>query len=99
MLNPYFIEKDSLSRVALIQKYATELRVSLSKHILSTEENIEPIFRKELQSYINVDTPQPSKYECRFCKKKFNDGRKLGGHVSRSHKNEIKENDMIDEQE
>lgn len=32
---------------------------------------------------LNVPT---KKYSCSYCNKEFNDGRKLGGHISRAHK-------------
>jgi hypothetical protein len=36
-------------------------------------------------NYLSEDSKRKV-YACRICKQKFNDGRKLGGHVSRAHK-------------
>ena len=89
MLNPFSLEKESLARVSAIEKHITELRLELSKKLLSEEAEISYPFKAELLSYIESATPQPNKYSCKICKKKFNDGRKLGGHVSRAHKGEV----------
>lgn len=36
----------------------------------------------------------PKQYLCKICNKSFDDGRKLGGHVSRAHKNPMSEEKM-----
>ena len=33
-----------------------------------------------------TENMKKNKFLCKFCDKLFNDGRKLGGHVSRAHK-------------
>lgn len=48
--------------------------------------------KEKCELYLN--TNQGLKlYVCKFCGKEFDDGRKLGGHVSRAHK----EDEMVDE--
>ena len=94
MLNPFAIEKDSMLRMAAIQEAAIALRLKLCKSMLAEERGaLTPKLRKELVAFVNESTPQPDRYECKTCHVRFNDGRKLGGHVSRAHKpkNEISE--------
>ena len=86
MLNPFAIEKESLAKVAAIQSHIIDLRVAFSKHVLADEKNLNKGLKEELESFITVNTPKPDRFKCKICGKDFNDGRKLGGHVSRAHK-------------
>jgi hypothetical protein len=102
MLNPFAIERDSMLRMVAIQEASIALRVKLCKSMLAEEKgSLPPKMRKELIAFVSESTPQPNKYECKICRARFNDGRKLGGHVSRAHKNknEIREQAIDMEEE
>jgi len=86
MLNPFSIEKESLAKVAAIQSHITELRVAFSKYVLAEEKNLSKALKEELESFATANDPKPDRFKCRVCGKHFDDGRKLGGHVSRAHK-------------
>ncbi len=90
MLNPFAIEKDTINKVAALKETCLNIRLALSKQIIAENRNdLDPQFRKQLESYTTVMAPQPNKYTCKLCSATFNDGRKLGGHVSRAHKTEF----------
>lgn len=86
MLNPFAIEKETLNKVAGIRGTVLRLRLALSQQILSGGSQIDSRFRHELESYMTSSVVESKAYECRVCGKTFNEGRKLGGHVSRAHK-------------
>jgi hypothetical protein len=100
MLNPFVIEKDTFAKVSAIQETVINIRASLSIQILEQDKaSLDKKFRLELESYAAMNVPQPDKYACKVCKKVFNDGRKLGGHVSRAHKGEVDHEMKAEEEE
>jgi hypothetical protein len=89
MLNPYSIEKELLQKT----EYIKELLSKLKKHIAcSVIKKANAGTNIDVEFYLACLELQQSgiilkkNYVCKICGRKFDDGRKLGGHVSRAHK-------------
>ncbi len=90
MLNPYSIEKELLQKT----EYIKELLSMLKKHIAASvikkvnagSSNIDVDFYLACLELQQNGTILKKNYVCKICGRKFDDGRKLGGHVSRAHK-------------
>jgi hypothetical protein len=86
MLNPFAIEKDTLRKVAAIRQLSLNIQRILAEQVLGSRQDIDPSFRSVLEECVPIVVSEEKIYQCRFCGKIFNEGRKLGGHVSRAHK-------------
>ena len=89
MLNPFSIEKDLLQKT----EYIKEMLSKLKKHIaVSVIKKVDAGSNVDIEFYLTCLELQQSgtivkkNYVCKICGRKFDDGRKLGGHVSRAHK-------------
>ena len=91
MLNPFAIEKEILQKTAALSDLLVSLKVTLASSVLSkvsSQYRAKPSeFVKQCRDIVEAeDESLKLLYVCKVCGKDFNEGRKLGGHVSRAHK-------------
>jgi hypothetical protein len=89
MLNPFAIEKELLSKTASLSTLLRVLKGVVAVSVVERQESGQAyspaIVEQCLEMKENIE--QGSKqYVCKTCGKEFDEGRKLGGHVSRAHK-------------
>lgn len=102
MLNPFAVEKDLFARLATIQHSLHTIRVSIAASVLANH----------IPGYLNdngfiarchhlIQGKQIGNrlYICKVCGREFDEGRKLGGHVSRAHKESESSLSFLEEEE
>lgn len=90
MLNPFAIEKEILLKTTLFHGLLKDLKTILANKILESApscENFSDEVIDECKMYQTSLEQNKKIYVCKICNREFDDGRKLGGHVSRAHKN------------
>lgn len=92
MLNPFAIEREIFSKIDKFEELLQLLQMEVSHILLRKSEDLRIELTEDLKercgNYMQ-GTERQKKYECRVCGKLFDDGRKLGGHVSRAHKGKV----------
>lgn len=90
MLNPYAIEKDMIASLYMIRSRLSDSNLVLAHSIINKSTQMKIRINEDLetkcQNLITSYHPNTKAYICKTCYKAFDDGRKLGGHVSRAHK-------------
>jgi hypothetical protein len=90
MLNPYAIEKDMITSLLMIRSRLSDSNLVISHSIINKSTQLGIPIGEDLeikcQNLITSYHPNTKAYVCKTCYKAFDDGRKLGGHVSRAHK-------------
>jgi DNA-directed RNA polymerase subunit M/transcription elongation factor TFIIS len=88
MLNPFAIEKELFAKTDALTSMLTLLKGVVATSIVKKQDRrgfSKGIIRECLD--VMGDMEAKSKlYVCKVCGKEFDEGRKLGGHVSRAHK-------------
>lgn len=90
MLNPFSIEKELLQKTEYIKELLGKLKRHLAASVLKKVNggtNIDAEFYLTCLELQQTSPVLKKSYVCKTCGRKFDDGRKLGGHVSRAHKN------------
>lgn len=89
MINPFALEKAILHKITQFEAVAEAIKREISLILLFKSEELGLELTQDLKdkcdSYIQ-NSLSTKHYQCKICKKEFDDGRKLGGHVSRAHK-------------
>lgn len=89
MLNPFAIEKELFAKMDAISGMLDQLKglisVSVVKKMKKGKIFTSPVIAKCLEMR-EAEENNRRLYVCKVCGKEFNEGRKLGGHVSRAHK-------------
>lgn len=92
MLNPFALEKGILKKLAAFEAIVEGIKKEVCEILVKKSRELDLELTQDLKEKcaIYLKGSQNSKlYMCKICLKKFNDGRKLGGHVSRAHKYEV----------
>ena len=92
MLNPYSIEKELLQKTEYIKELLGKLKKYIAASVIKkvyAGNNIDAEFYGECLELQQSGNIQKKNYVCKICGRKFDDGRKLGGHVSRAHKDGV----------
>lgn len=88
MLNPFAIEKELFAKTDVLTSMLTLLKGVVATSIVKKQDR-RAFSKATIRECLDVmdDIEAKSKlYVCKVCGKEFNEGRKLGGHVSRAHK-------------
>lgn len=83
------LQKEIFSKIGLIVRLTDQINKELSKRLITKSELLKVELTVDLQEKCAHYLTEPferTQYQCKVCGKKFDDGRKLGGHVSRAHK-------------
>jgi hypothetical protein len=89
MLNPFSIEKELLQKTEYIKELLSKLKRHIAASVIKKVgegSNIDNEFYHLCLELQQTSTILKKNYKCKICGRKFDDGRKLGGHVSRAHK-------------
>jgi hypothetical protein len=87
-MNNCLLEAEVLCKIEQLDKTLEMINVEISKHLLRKSDELQIKVTQDLKDKCASHMVGPEKvYSCKVCLKVFNDGRKLGGHVSRAHKN------------
>lgn len=86
MLNPFAIEKELFQRTAAIKDMLALLKGTVADSVLNKEEKVDIDVRIRCFKIKSSLLPKEKLYVCKVCGREFDEGRKLGGHVSRAHK-------------
>lgn len=86
MLNPFAIEKELFARTQAIKDLLGVMKETIADSVLSREGNVAEDVRRICFRIKSSLSAKEKQYVCKFCGREFDEGRKLGGHVSRAHK-------------
>lgn len=88
MLNPFAIEKELFAKTDALTIMLNHLKGVVATSIVKKQDR-RAFSKATIRECLDVMDNMEAKnklYVCKVCGKEFNDGRKLGGHVSRAHK-------------
>jgi hypothetical protein len=89
MLNPFAIEKELLAKTDTLSSMLVLLKGLVSTSVIKKHNEGQAfsasLVRQCWETKQSMEM-QSKLYVCKVCGKEFNEGRKLGGHVSRAHK-------------
>ena len=86
MLNPFAIEKELFARTAGIKDTLALLKGTVADSVLAKGEKADADVHSICFRIKCSLLPKEKQYVCKVCGRDFDEGRKLGGHVSRAHK-------------
>lgn len=86
MLNPFAIEKELFARTAAIKDLLAVMKETVADSVLAREGRVDADVRSRCFRIKSELLPKEKQYVCKLCGREFDEGRKLGGHVSRAHK-------------
>jgi hypothetical protein len=88
MLNPFAIEKELFAKTDALSGMLTLLKGVIATSITKKQDRrgYPKAFIRECLDVMENMEAKGKLYVCKVCGKEFNEGRKLGGHVSRAHK-------------
>lgn len=86
MLNPFAIEKELFQRTAAIKEMLALLKGTVADSVLSKGGKVDADVHNRCFKIKSSLLPKEKQYVCKVCGREFDEGRKLGGHVSRAHK-------------
>jgi hypothetical protein len=77
-----------LDKIRRIESTLRLINEEVSKQLVRKSKQLKINLTQDLKEKCQVSISGPEKvYQCKICFKEFDEGRKLGGHVSRAHKN------------
>lgn len=83
------LQKQIFKKISDIIRLSDKISKEISERILSKSDLLNVELTQDLKEKCAQSLSDPAsrtQYECKVCGKIFDDGRKLGGHVSRAHK-------------
>jgi hypothetical protein len=88
-MDQFVLQKEILKKISKIIGLTDEINQELSNKLITKSRAIGIELTQDLKercAHYLTEPIEREKYSCKVCGEKFNDGRKLGGHVSRAHK-------------
>jgi hypothetical protein len=86
-------EKGVLQKIAKVNNLINLINREVSKQLIRKSQTLHVDLTQDLKEKCAIflsDYQDLKLYYCKICNKRFDDGRKLGGHVSRAHKDRLK---------
>lgn len=81
------IEVQVLRKIQMLETTIEKINLEISKELMRKSSELKIKLTQDLKEKCSNYITGPEKaYACKFCNKSFDEGRKLGGHVSRAHK-------------
>jgi hypothetical protein len=93
MLNPFALEKELFQKIIKIESIIDLIKKEISNTLIFKSSELQIELTQDLKEKCtnSLNSLSNKHYTCKICLKTFDDGRKLGGHVSRAHKDMISE--------
>lgn len=88
-MNQQELQKEIFRKIDVILSLCDEINKEISKKLISKARFLQVELTQDLQekcSYFLTEPIERNSYRCKICDRVFDDGRKLGGHISRAHK-------------